>query len=156
MFILDNKKTYFFLLVLIFILISGFVILYYLDVNYTKPMSTKSFNFNSKEEYDVKIGFFEIKDNIIVIHGYVFDNRPKINKFDTCYVLKNSNTDKYYKLNTIMKKMDEIEDENISNRGMYTKAHLSFLPKGNYELFIFYNNNDENFLLNTDIKFELE
>ena len=158
----DNKTIYTFIAIIIMLLLIIFLALYYFEINYTKEESiqeTKIVNVNENEDendYEVKITAFEIEENIINVAGYVYDYSPEFKKFDTYFVLKNNSNNKFYKLNTIMKRVEGLEDETIANRGIFSRTHITFLPKGNYDLFIKYNNNDKNVLLQTEINFELE
>jgi len=150
----NSRRMYVIMSLLGCVIIIVYFLAYFFELNYTKKENVEGLNLGNKE-YVVKIGYFSIENNIIKIHGYVNDNLPEMKKFDSYYVLKNNDNNKYYKLNTIKKVINE-SDENLSNRGMYCQSHINFLPKGTYDLLVKYNNNGENVLLQTDINFKLE
>ena len=130
--------------------------MYSIDIKYYKKFSINNVNIANSDDYVAKIGFFDIKDNIITIYGLAHDKTGKMSKYDSAFIIKNNDNGNYYKLNTVKDFADEYKDTDIYECGMYAKAHLKFIPKGNYDLFIYYNNNNQNTLIKTNINFEME
>ncbi len=100
--------------------------------------------------------FLKLKTTLCKFIGFAHDGLGIITQYDTFFVLKNKDNGKCYKLNTAMKEVEELKDTGMYLSGLMSKCHLKFLPKGNYDLMIYYNNNRQNTLLKTNLNFEME
>lgn len=148
-----NKSIYIIVISLLLVITIAFLMLYYISLKYTKKINIS--NCATSSEYTANIELFDVKDNIITISGYS-ECKNGMKNFDSYFVLRNNDNLECYKLNTIMKKVDGLVSTSNENCGMFSKSHISFLPKGNYSLLIYNNNNFENIIIETNIKFVLE
>ena len=71
------------------------------------------------------------------------------------YILKNEQTGKMYKLKTKMEQRGNFKGTGVEFSGMHSQAITLFIEKGKYNLYIWYDNNDENVFLKTDKEIEI-
>ena len=153
---LSTKCKYICVFVLINVMIAIFIVLYYIELSNAKEISINAFNNFNIDSYKVGIEFLGVEDNILTIKGFSNSNSGEMKKYDSFFVLKNMDTSKCYKINTIKKNVGEFQGTPCEYCGMFSKVRVSSLPKGKYKLLMYNNNSDENAIIETNIDFKLE
>ena len=103
---------------------------------------------------------FEQGSRMLEISGYAYKKGQKIERFDSDFVLKNTETGKMYKMNTTMVKNHDLMSVDgmydCSNAGMTAKAFISGLKEGIYEICIIYGNDGEDIFSSTGVMVEIK
>ena len=107
------------------------------------------------EEYVVNIEDLNSSRLKLSISGYAFKGSDAIERYNSYYILKNAETGKMYKLKTKMEKRAQFKDTGVEYCGMHSQAILLFMNKGTYDVYVWYDNNDENVLLKTDKQIQI-
>ena len=113
----------------------------------------KSFSYNKdiieSDEYVVNIEDLSDSKFKTSISGYAFKGSDAIERYNSYYILKNKETGKMYKLKTKMEQRAQFKDTGVEYSGMHSQAITLFMKKGIYDLYVWYDNNDEDVLLKT-------
>lgn len=112
----------------------------------------KPIEFSENSDYVVNIENISKSKVKLSISGYAFKGPDAIEIFNSYYILKNKETGKMYKLKTKMEQRGNFKGTGVEFSGMHSQAITLFMQKGNYELYIWYDNNNENKLLNTGLE----
>ena len=119
----------------------------------------KKFNKDIKivdsDEYVVNIESLNSSRIKISISGYAFKGPDAIERYNSYYILKNEQTGKMYKLKTKMEQRGNFKGTGVEFSGMHSQAITLFMEKGKYNLYIWYDNNDENVLLKTNTQVQI-
>lgn len=103
---------------------------------------------------------FEQGSRMIEISGYAYKKGQKIERFDSDFILKNTENGKMYKMNTTMVKNHDLMNVDgmydCSNAGMTAKAFTSGLQEGIYEICIIYGNDGEDIFSSTGVMVEIK
>ncbi len=92
------------------------------------------------------------------LSGWAYKQGQAIGTFNSCYILKNKKTEKMYQIKAGMKIMPElqfIDGYHCLNAGIEAQSIILGLPNGVYDLYILYQNDNENLLVNTGIEVDL-
>lgn len=124
-----------------------------LTISVIELMFPKRFNSNleaiQSEEYAVNIEDISSSKFKLSISGFAFKGEDAIGIFNSYYILKNKETGKMYKLKTKMEQRGNFIGTGVEFSGMHSQTITAFMDKGSYELYIWYDNNNENKLLKT-------
>ena len=97
--------------------------------------------------------------NRLTLSGWAYKTGQDVKIFNSHFIIKNKQTDKMYILKTTMNIIDQLNnvDEiyDCSKCGLDSQILIFGLKKGAYELYILYENDNENLLVNTGINFEI-
>lgn len=66
--LLDSKYLYKCIYILALVMVIIFIMLYYFDINYTKQINLDNINVVNEDDFVVKIGFFEVKNNVMQVY----------------------------------------------------------------------------------------
>ena len=110
----------------------------------------KDIKISDSDEYVVNIENLNNSKIKLSISGYAFKGPDAIERYNSYYILKNEQTGKMYKLKTKMEQRGNFKGTGVEFSGMHSQAITLFMKKGKYNLYIWYDNNDENVLLKTD------
>ncbi len=66
--LLDSKYLYKCVYILALVMVIIFIMLYYFDINYTKQINLDNINVANEDDFVVKIGFFEVKNNVMQVY----------------------------------------------------------------------------------------
>lgn len=66
--LLDSKYLYKCVYILALVIVIIFIMLYYFDINYTKQINLDNINAANEDDFVVKIGFFEVKNNVMQVY----------------------------------------------------------------------------------------
>lgn len=120
-----------------------------------KPSSDAKLKNDGLVEY--KIESITTGRKFVEISGWAYRKGKNIGNFDNRFIIRNEETHKFRALNTEMKMVEEffsIDGKYDCRRaGMYAKSIAFGLPKGLYQIFIEYKNDNENILFDTGILF---
>ena len=110
------------------------------------------------ENNTIKTGINSIyKGNIrLKIFGWAYKEDQDIQTFNSCYILKNIETGKMYKIRAQMKEIPELQNVDakycFSRSGLESQSIVIGMKKGIYDVYILYKNDNENMLVNTGIQ----
>ena len=110
---------------------------------------------SDSDEYVVNIENLNSSRTKLSISGYAFKGSDAIERYNSYYILKNEQTGKMYKLKTKMEQRGNFKGTGVEFSGMHSQAITIFMKKGKYDLYIWYDNNDENVLLKTDTQVQI-
>ena len=93
------------------------------------------------------------------LEGWAYKNGQSIETYQSYFVLKNQENGKMYLLNTKMEQVPELElvdnNYNCLNSGMHCESLVFGIKDGIYEIYVLYQNDNENSLVNTGITVEI-
>ena len=85
--LLDSKYLYKCIYILALVMVIIFIMLYYFDINYTKQINLDNINVVNEDDFVVKIGFFEVKNNVMQVQLLsVLKDRRKLHRYHHLYV----------------------------------------------------------------------
>lgn len=87
------------------------------------------------------------------ISGWAYKQGQAIESCDSRFILKNRETGKMYQLKTGVKQVPElqfVDGFNCLKCGLVSRSMIIGLKKGKYDLYILYQNDKENLLVNTN------
>ena len=91
----------------------------------------------------------------IEISGWMFKQGEELESFDCSYVLQNQTTGKMYLMRTQMEENINLVEEKHKMSGLHAQCLLLGLPKGVYDIYVLYRNNDNDMLVSTLIPVEI-
>ena len=89
------------------------------------------------------------------IAGWAYKEGDKITTVNTNYVIKHQETGKMYMMRTKMEEKINLTDENLKLAGIHAQCLLIGIPKGRYDIYVLYQNAEEDILSNTCIYFDI-
>ncbi len=95
------------------------------------------------------IDLLEVDSKKIEIAGWMFVEGQELKTFNSSFVLKNQETGKMYLMRTQMEDNINLVDEEHKPYGIHAQCLLFGIPKGRYDIYVLYRNNDEDMLVNT-------
>ena len=110
----------------------------------------KSIEISENSDYVINIENISKSKVKLSVSGYAFKGSDAIERYNSFYILKNKETGKWYKLKTKMEQRGNFKGTGAEFSGMHSQAITVFIDKGTYDLYILYDNNDENRLIKTD------
>ena len=85
----------------------------------------------------------------IEIAGWGYKEGEPITSVNSSYVLKNQETGKMYLMRTQMESNINITEKEHKKAGIHARCLLLGIPKGRYDIYVLYQNDDEDILANT-------
>lgn len=92
------------------------------------------------------------------LSGWAYKQGQDIQTFNCCYILKNQANEKMYQIRASKKMMPElqfVDGHQCLNAGIEAQSIILGLQNGIYDLYILYQNNQENLLVDTGIEVDL-
>ena len=92
------------------------------------------------------------------LSGWAYKPGEDIETFNSCYILKNRANQKMYQIRASKKMMPElqfVDGKQCLNAGIEAQSIILGLQIGMYDLYILYQNNQENLLVDTGIEVDL-
>ena len=90
------------------------------------------------------------------IAGWAYKEGDEIKTVNSNYVIKHKETGKMYLMRTKMETNKNVKEEMYQLGGLHAQCLNIGIPKGEYQIFVLYRNNDEDILSDTLITFELK
>lgn len=147
------------------ILVSGIVIiLIYLAITFVSFAIPSVYHMDKNTMVDVDGKIKNGVNNLyrgslrLEISAWAYKQGQGVGTFNNCFILKNQETGKMYKLRSAMKIMPElqfVDGNNCLNCGMETQSIIWGLKDGVYDLYILYQNDNENILVDTQVDVDL-
>lgn len=109
----------------------------------------------SSENYVVEVDYLDNSGIKLVVSGQAYNGPEAIQRYHQYYVLKNNENNKSYILKTKMEQREHLKNTGAEFSGMHSQALTMFMPKGTYDLYVYYDTNSENILLKTDKQVEI-
>jgi hypothetical protein len=107
------------------------------------------------QDINTHIDVLEHNGKKIEIAGWAYKEDEPITTVKANYVLKNEETDKMYLMRTQMEENININEEDHKLAGIHAQCLLFGIPKGRYDIYVLYQNGDEDILANTLIYVDL-
>ncbi len=93
------------------------------------------------------IDLLEISSKKIEISGWAYkEGLKEMGTVNANYVLKNQETGKMYLMRTQMEENINIKEEGLKLSGLHAQCLLFGLPKGMYDIYVLYQNDEEDIL----------
>ena len=92
------------------------------------------------------------------LSGWAYKEGQDVQSFKSCFILKNKETEKMYLVKAGMKIMPElqfVDGHNCLKCGMESQSIILGLKNGAYDLYILYQNDNENLLVDTGVQVDL-
>ena len=90
------------------------------------------------------------------IAGYAYKDGEEIKSVNSSYVIKHKDTGKMYRMRTQMESNHNVKDIGYEFAGLHAQCLLIGIPKGEYQIYVLYRNNNEDILADTLITFEVK
>ena len=152
-----NEKIYKRILVIGIILIISYLIITFFGFAFPGVYRNDSKTVID-EENKIKTGISEIYRGSLRlrISGFAYKEGESIKSVNSCYVLKNLENGKMYKIKAetkVIPELNSIDDSfDYSKGGLMSECFVIGMKKGVYDLYILYKNNDEDLLVNTSLQ----
>ena len=88
------------------------------------------------------------------IAGYAYEDGVPLETINSSFIIKNQETGKMYRMRTQMEDNINVPEE-YSSAGIHAQCFLFGIPKGTYDIYVLYQNNDNNILTYTLISFDI-
>lgn len=92
------------------------------------------------------------------LSGWAYKEGQDVQTFKSCYILRNKETEKMYQIRAHMKIMPElqfVDGHQCLNCGIEAQSIILGLKNGVYDLYILYQNDHENLLVDTGVEVDL-
>ena len=89
------------------------------------------------------------------IAGWAYKEEEPITTVNSNYVLKHQETGKMYLMRTKMEENINLENEDVKMAGLHARCLLIGIPKGKYDIYVLYQNGEEDILANTLINVDI-
>lgn len=92
------------------------------------------------------------------LSGWAYKQGQDVKTFNSCFILKNKETEKMYRIKAGMKRMPElqfVDHYNCLQSGIEAQSIILGLKNGVYDLYILYKNDHENLLVDTGVEVDL-
>lgn len=106
-------------------------------------------------EFSAHIDMAEHDNKTIEISGWAFIQGQDLKTVKSSYVLKNQATEKMYLMRTQMEENINLTEEAHKKAGLHARCFLIGIPKGTYDIYVLYQNNDEDILAFTLISVDI-
>ena len=100
-------------------------------------------------EISAHIDLLEVDSKKIEIAGWMFIEGQELKTFNSSFVHKNQETGKMYLMRTQMEDNINLVEEEHKPYGIHAQCLLAGIPKGRYDIYVLYRNNNEDMLVNT-------
>ena len=107
------------------------------------------------EGINMHIDKLEYKGKKIEIAGWAYKEGEPITSVKSNYVLKHQETGKMYLMRTKMEENINLENEDVKMAGLHARCLLIGIPKGKYDIYVLYQNGNEDILANTLINVDI-
>lgn len=150
-----NEKKYIKILI-----ISIILVIVYLAFTMSSLLIFKSYTLGpntsvNDEEINTHIDILEKSGKKIEIAGWAYKEGDEITTVNSNYVLKHQESGKMYLMRTQMEENTNLKDEKIKLAGIHAQCLLIGIPKGRYDIYVLYQNGEEDILANTLIYVDL-
>ncbi len=115
----------------------------------------KELEISNSENYVVEVDYINSSRVKTAISGQAYNGPEAIQRYHQYYVLKNVENGKSYLLKTKMEQRENLKNTGAEFSGMHSQALTVFMPKGTYDLYVYFDTNSENKLLKTDKQVEI-
>ena len=150
-----NQKLYIKILI-----VSIILVIVYLGLTMSSLLIFKSYTLLpntsvNDEGINMHIDVLEPEGKKIEIAGWAYKEGEPITSVNSNYVLKHQETGKMYLMRTQMEENINLTDEDIKMAGLHAQCLLIGLPSGRYDIYVLYQNGDEDILANTLIHVDI-
>jgi len=150
-----NEKSYIKILI-----ISIILIIVYLAFTMSSLLIFKSYTLGpntsvNDEGINMHIDVLETVGNKLEIAGWAYKEGDKITSVNSNYVIKHEETGKMYLMRTQMEENINLSDPDIKLAGIHARCLLIGIPKGRYDIYVLYQNGEEDILADTLIHVDI-
>lgn len=141
------------------LIVVAIIILLILAISIWEALIPKRFNKDvelvESDNYVVEVDLLDKSSIKLVVSGLAYNGPVPIERYHQFYVLKNVENGKSYILKTKMESREKLKNTGAEFSGMHSQALTVFIPKGKYDLLVYYDTNSENIMLNTNKQVEI-
>ena len=141
------------------LIVVAILILLILAISIWEALIPKRFNKDielvDSDNYVVEVDLLDKSSIKLVISGLAYNGPVPIERYHQFYVLKNVDNGKSYILKTKMESREKLKNTGAEFSGMHSQALTVFIPKGTYDLLVYYDTNSENIMLKTNKQVEI-
>ena len=148
-----NKKSYVGILCACIVVVILILTVYYVSLLTIKPFTLEEETIVAdikEQDMNVHIDVLEKQGKKVEIAGWAYKENEKIKTINSCYVLKNQETDEMYILRTRHEDNINVPEE-YKISGLHSRFILGNLASGRYDIYVLYKNNNNNILAKTGI-----
>lgn len=144
------------------LIISSFILIFvYMAFTMSSFLIFKSYTLGpntsvNDEEIRTHIDSLDVEKKKIEITGWAYKEGDRIGKINSSFVIKNQETGKMYLMRTKAYNNHNLNGTGYEEAGIHAQCLLIGLPKGKYQIFVLYRNNDQDILADTLIPFEIK
>jgi len=149
-----TKSLYIKILVAAIILLVIYLAFVMSSFLFIKPYSLGADTSVDDQKIITHIDVLEKDGKKIEIAGYAYEDGVPLETLKCNYVIKNQETGKMYLMRTQMEENINVPEE-YSSAGLHAQCFLFGIPKGTYDIYVLYQNNDNNILTYTLISFDI-
>ena len=149
-----TKSLYIKILVAAIILLVIYLAFVMSSFLFIKPYSLGADTSVDDQKIITHIDVLEKDGKKIEIAGYAYEDGVPLETLKCNYVIKNQETGKMYLMRTQMEENINVPEE-YSSSGLHAQCFLFGIPKGTYDIYVLYQNNDNNILTYTLISFDI-
>ncbi len=136
------------------------LIIVYLGLTMSSLLIFKSYTLGpntsvNDEGINMHIDKLEAKGKKIEIAGWAYKEGEPITSVNSNYVLKNHESGKMYLMRTKMEENINLTEEDVKMAGLHAQCLLFGIPSGKYDIYVLYQNGEEDILANTLISVDI-
>ncbi len=142
------------------LIILGVLVVVYMALTMSSLLVFKSYTLGANtsvndEEINMHIDSLRQSGRKLEISGWAYKEGEPITTVNSNYVLKHKETGKMYLMRTKMEENINLEDEKLKLAGLHARCLLIGIPKGKYDIYVLYQNGEEDILANTLINVDI-
>lgn len=136
------------------------LIIVYLGLTMSSLLIFKSYTLGpntsvNDEGINMHIDRLEAKGKKIEIAGWAYKEGEPITSVNSNYVLKHKENGKMYLMRTKMEENINLTDEDVKMAGLHAQCLLFGIPSGTYDIYVLYQNGENDILANTLISVDI-
>lgn len=149
-----TKPLYIKILVVSIILLIIYLAFVMSSFLFIKPYSLGAETSVDDQKIVTHIDVLEKDGKKLEIAGYAYEDGVPLETINSSFVIKNQETGKMYRMRTQME--DNINvPEDYRQAGIHAQCFLLGIPKGTYDIYVLYKNNNNDILTYTLISFDI-
>ena len=138
----------------------GILVIVYMALTMSSLLVFKSYTLGANtsvndEEINMHIDALNKSGIKLEISGWAYKEEEPITTVNSNYVLKHQETGKMYLMRTQMEENINLENEEIKMAGLHARCLLIGIPKGKYDIYVLYQNGEDDILANTLINVDI-
>jgi hypothetical protein len=141
-----DKKLFIQLLIIMVILVIVYLAFVMSSFLFVKPYKLGANTSIDDQNINTHIDVLEHDGKKLEIAGWAFKENEPVGVVKCNYVIKNTETNKMYLMKTKMEENINISEEEHKMAGIHAQCLLFGVPHGRYDIYVLYQNDDEDIL----------